>query len=80
MANEYKSTHTGEQIDEAVSIVLGEETPESSPLVLKTDIENTTGPSQTKTMSQAAITQLIQDLTEQIQQLQAEIQEIQSQS
>jgi len=78
MANEYKSTHTGEQIDEAVSIVLGEETPESSPLVLKTDIENTTGPNQDKTMSQASITQLIQNLTEQINELRTQIQNLQS--
>lgn len=78
MANEYKSTHTGEQIDTAVSIVLGEETPETSPLVLKTDIENTTGPNQDKTMSQASITQLIQNLTNQINELRTQIQNLQS--
>lgn len=78
MASEYKSTHTGEQIDTAVSIVLGEQTPSNSPLVLKTDIENTTGPNQDKTMSQASITQLIQNLTEQINELRTQIQNLQS--
>ena len=59
--NEYKSIHSGEDIDNAVSIVLGQTTPPvNSPLVFKSDILNETGPNTNKIMSQAATTAMCQ--------------------
>ena len=58
---EYKSVYTGEQVDEAVGTVLGDNTSSNTNLLTKNDILQNIGPSQEKVMSQYAITQYLQN-------------------
>ena len=58
---EYKSLYTGEQVDEAVGIVLGDNTSSNTNLLTKDDIVQNIGPSQQKVMSQYAVTQYVQN-------------------
>lgn len=77
--NEYKSNYSGEQIDSAVGVVLGDTSSENTNLLTMDDIVNETGPNQNKVMSQASISTALNNLNSEISELRELIQEIQSQ-
>ena len=77
--NEYKSKYSGEQIDSAVGVVLGDTSSENTNLLTMNDIVNETGPNQNKVMSQASISTALNNLNSEIAELRELIQEIQSQ-
>lgn len=54
MANEYKSIYTGEEVDNAVAI--------SQKAITSDNVVQSTGPSQTNVMSQAAVTSALQNI------------------